>query len=222
MRRADAPIALAVPLWVWWSVWEGGYPVTVWVPGLLYLVAVCVLLWRALPRPPLTGARRWALVAAGLLTAFTALSVLWADDRGLAWTTAARTALYTLSVAIPLVWPPSATAVRGGVLAFAGAALTGLAVALVRAFDDGATLVDGRLTEPTGYPNATAALLIMASFALLPLVVERGRGVAARAGLLGVAGFLAGASLLAQSRGAVAAVAITLLAAVAVGPRRLA
>src|SRR5437762_3502475 len=89
---ADGPaLLLSLPLWLWWAVWRGGYPTTVWAPGLLYLAALAALLAWAVPRPPLGRTRATALVALVALAAWSALSLLWAPDRGLAWDAAGRT-----------------------------------------------------------------------------------------------------------------------------------
>src|SRR5204863_101112 len=68
--------------------------------------------------------------------------------------------LLALALALPLLWPPASRAAAAGAAALTATALLAAAVALIRAGGDVSTLVGGRLTEPLGYPNAMAALLL--------------------------------------------------------------
>src|SRR5689334_25322383 len=97
---------------------DGGYAVTTWAPGALLLVALlAVCAWplplrvAELPRP--------VVVALGALAAFTAwsyLSIAWADDQGVAWEGANRTLLYLVVFALFAAWrqrPETAALVLG-------------------------------------------------------------------------------------------------------------
>lgn len=220
-----AGLLLAVPLWLWWALAGGGFAAVRWLPGLAALAACGALLCALLPRPPLRGARAWALGGAAALSAWSGISLLWAGDRGAAWLGAERTALYAGALALPLLWPPSARVLRGALAAFVACALVAAGAALAGLADAGA-LIDGRLANPGGYPNAAAALLLMAAFpALLLGSAPRPAGgalraVAPRALALGAGGALAATAVLAQSRGSVAVAAVGAVALLALAPSR--
>src|SRR5690606_14672831 len=89
----------------------GGQPLTTWVPGALLLaglLAVALLAlpgrWSAAPRPV-----RAAVVLLGAFTAWSALSILWADDQGSAWQGTNRTLLYLIVFALFALWPQRST-----------------------------------------------------------------------------------------------------------------
>lgn len=203
-----------VPLWVWWAAWEGGYPPSVWLVGPPFLATIAVALAVRAPRPRLRGAPAWALAALVALTVWTWASLLWAGSPESALLGAERRSLLLAAFALPLLWPPSPAALRACVAALCGAALLSAGVGLAAARLDTAALLDGRLTDPTGYPNAQAALPAMAALAALvlaahlPTRLERSLGWSA-------GGALAALAVLSQSRGAVAATALALLVLVA-------
>jgi O-Antigen ligase len=223
-------LLLAVPLWVWWAL-DGGYDAVTFLPGIAALAGIAAALTLGVARPALTGRRRFALAAFAALAAWSALSVIWAGDRGAATVGAERAVLGAAAAALALLWPPSLRALRLAVgLLVAGVALAA-ALALAGIGAPGA-LDDGRLTAPMGYPNATAALLLAAAAAALTLgVVARPArrsptgpdgapaggapmALAARLGrdaALGAGGGMAATALLTQSRGSI------VLAAVAAG-----
>ncbi len=219
---AEGPaLLLSVPLWVWWACWRGAYPATVWVPGLAYLALVAVLLAVLVPRPPLRGARAVALAGILALAAWSSLSLLWADEKGFAWEGAGRTWLAAAAFALPTLWPPTRRALLGGAAAFPVAVACGMVAGLLPALADATGLSEGRLQAPTGYANATGALCVMGALPALVLCARRERAPGLRVALLALAGALAGAALLTQSRGAVAAAAAGLLIAFAIGPGRV-
>src|SRR5258708_17793837 len=91
---ADALPGLAgVGVLVVWSTDQGGFFASSWYPGALFLLAVLVVAAVADPAsvlrlPPIT---RVALGAFALFTAWTYLSITWADAKGVAWDGANRT-----------------------------------------------------------------------------------------------------------------------------------
>src|SRR4029453_237199 len=117
MRESASPLAArvatvligALPLGIFlvWAAVDGGYPPTLWYPGALALVALLVLvlvsapqLLGTLPRVALVG-----LCLFGGFTLWSALSILWAEDKGEAWDAANRTLLYLAVYAVFLLWP---------------------------------------------------------------------------------------------------------------------
>jgi O-antigen ligase len=216
-----AGLLVALPLWVWWAVWKGGYPPTVFLAGIGYLALAMVALQLFAPRARLGGAAGWALAALAALSAWTFASMLWADDRGAAEIAAMRQILLLGSFALPVMWPPSSRALIAGLFALPAVALCGAISAFGAALGDASTLVDGRLTGPTGYANASGALFACGILPALVLGSRRELAVPLRAISLAAAGALSGALVLTQSRGAIAALALVLLLAFLVLPSRL-
>jgi len=219
----DAPaLLLTAPLWIWWALVEGGYPPAVWLLSVPYLTAAAAMLTLLVPRPPLRGARRVAVVALGILVAWTWLSVLWAADRGSALLGAERTLAYALAFALPVLWPPGVRGIRVALLTVVAASAAAVAVSLAATADATESFAEsGRLVAPTGYVNATAALWATGAVTALVVAADALRSVPVRAAALGVAAALAGATLLTQSRGAVAGAVVALAVAFALMPHRI-
>ncbi|MFN8174375.1 MAG: O-antigen ligase family protein [Solirubrobacteraceae bacterium] len=218
---AEGPaLLLSIPLWIWWACWKGAFPATVWIPGLAYLAVVAVMLAVAVPRPPLSGARAVALAGLLALAAWSSASLLWADEGGFAWEGAGRAWLAVAAFALPALWPPARRALLVATAALPLAAACGALSALVAALADASSLSEGRLEDPAGYANASGALFVMGALPALVLAARRERAPALRVALLALAGVLAGAALLTQSRGAVAAAVAGIAVAFAAGPGR--
>ena len=216
-----AGLLVAVPLWVWWAVWKGGYPPAVFLVAIGYLALAAVALYLFAPRPRLGGASAWALGALAALSAWTLASLLWADDRGAAEVASARQVLLLASFALPALWPPTARALLVGVAAVPLVALCGAVSALGGALADVSTMVDGRLSGPTGYANASAALMAIGILPALVLGSRRELAIPLRALSLAAAGALLGTFVLTQSRGGLGALALVLLLAFLFVPGRL-
>lgn len=216
-----AGLLLAVPLWAWWAVWKGGYPAAVFLPGIVYLAAAVAVLWAFAPRPRLSRPAAAALAALTALTLWTLASVIWADDRGAAEVVSGRTVLLLASFALPLLWPPSRRALEAGLALLPAIALAGGISALAAVLGDPELLLDGRLVEPTGYVNATAALMAIGAVPALLLASRRELAPALRVAMLTASGPLLAIFVLTQSRGAVPALALALLIALVLLPGRL-
>ena len=90
------PGFVAVGVLVWWSTDQGGYFQKTFYPGTVLVLGVLVATAIGAPAS-FRGLPRMALVALGALAAFTAwsfLSISWADAPGPAWDAANRTLLY--------------------------------------------------------------------------------------------------------------------------------
>ena len=216
-----AALFVMVPLWLWWATWKGGYPPAVFLVGIGYLALATVALLLFAPRSRLGGAPASALAALAALTAWMLASMLWADDRGAVEVTAARQVVLLASFALPLLWPPTARALLVAAAALPLVALCGAVSAFGGALADAGTLVDGRMVGPTGYPNASAALMAIGILPALVLGSRRELAVPLRATLLAAAGALSGTLVLTQSRGGLAALAIALAVALLLSPGRL-
>ena len=216
MRESASPLAArvatvligALPLGIFlvWAAVDGGYPPTLWYPGALALVALLVLvlvsspqLLGTLPRVALAG-----LCLFGGFTLWSALSILWAEDKGEAWDAANRTLLYLAVYAVFLLWPWRA---RHGA-ALLGAYTLGVAgiaaattVSLFSADDPYSFFIGGRYAEPVGYLNANCALFLSAFWPAVFFASRRETPWWLRGLFLATAGFLLEQAILPQSRG---------------------
>lgn len=195
----------------------GWYPAAVVLGALLGASAIAV-------RPALPS--KALMAALGLMLGYTLwsfLSITWAEQQGVAWDGANRTAVYLLVLALFSLWPVTAGGARI-LLGTLGLGLAGLGVVeLLRA--DGAAepilyFVDARLAEPAGYVNANVALWTIGLLPCLYLAISREVHPIFRGLALGGAGVLACLSLLGQSRGWILAVPVAALAFVAFTPYR--
>jgi hypothetical protein len=207
-----------LPVFLWWAVWRGGQPPAVWLASLVFLcVAALLLVLARAPRMP-RGPLLVALLAGLALVAWSGLSLLWAQgDRQAALLATLRLALFWLVLALPALWPPSAAALRAGLVVFVAAVAAGGVSALAAG---GVPLVDGRLVAPTDYVNATAVLFGSGALVAVALAARAGTGWLWRAVFVGAAAPLLGLSLLAESRGATAALAVTVIIALVLSPWR--
>ena len=203
---------------------EAGFRITTWAPVALLALALLVVTSLAVGLPP-RPARPVAL-ALGLMTAYTAwtyLSILWAEQQGPALDGANRTLLYLLILAIFASWPVGA---RAGRLLLAliglGLAVLGL-VELIRVHVSDQPVgffLEGRLVEPAGYVNANVALWTVGLLACLSLAADRNSPLALNGAALGGAGVLAALALLGQSRGWLLALPLGLVVLVLMAPGR--
>jgi O-Antigen ligase len=220
----SAPLlAVATVLFVWMGADEGGFHGTTFLPMTLALLALLVVGLLALPLPRPSRAQ-WAAI--GLIAGYAAwsyLSIIWADQQGMAWDGANRTAMYAIVLALFALWP-----IRGSVAA-AIAAVYALGIAglgIVELIRAGATenpiafLNEGRLSEPTGYANANVALWMTAFWPALLLAGRRELPAWLRGPLLGSAGLLVALAMLGQSRGWVVIMPAMVLLAIVLIPGR--
>ncbi len=209
------PPLVAVGVLVFWTVDGGGFFPTSWYPGALALLALLAVVavtgpsaWRDLPGPA-----RVAIAALAAYTAWSYLSIAWADDQGIAWEGANRTLLYLVLLAL---MARSAARAEGPALALGAwtLAVAGIAVAALLALPDAlgggtATFRPG-LEQPLGYSNANAAMWLMAAWPALALAACREVPAWLRAIFAAAVVVLADASLLSESRGAVVSAGIVL------------
>jgi tetratricopeptide (TPR) repeat protein len=223
----DAPVTLlllgGVAVLAVLAASSAGYPVTAWGPGGLVLLALLLAAALLLPHQ-LQAVPRATLLAGGLLLAYVLwsyTSILWAGDQGAAWTGANRTLVFLIAFALFGLWPQrgrtGAAALTAWVLAIAGIAV--VEAIRVHGTGDASLFVDGRLDAPAGYPNANAALFMMAFWPAAILSGSREVSAALRGLFAGAAVVLAGVALLSQSRGSILALPVMLLLALLVAPR---
>ncbi len=216
-------LLVAVVLFVWIGADEGGFYGTTFLPATLVLLALLLVGLFALPTPHPSPAQWTAIGLIAGYALWSYLSILWADQQGLAWDGANRTAMYAIAFALFALWPIRGRAGAAVAATYAlGVAGLGM-VELIRASGADnpiAFLNEGRLSEPTGYANANVALWMTAFWPALLLAGRREVPTAARGLLLGSAGLLAALAMLGQSRGWVVIMPAMALLAVAVIPGR--
>lgn len=206
------------------SLFDGGYTETVWYPIALFVLALFVLV--LLLAPPSRGERSRAFDVAvavfGAFTLWTFLSILWADTPGDAWEGANRTLLYWLGFTLVGLrpWPPAAArAALTFVVLGVGAVAVGLLVDSAVRDDASTLLLQGRVSEPFGYANATANFWLIAFFPAVHLAIGRESPPWARGVFLAVAVLLLSTAVLSQSRGALLAFGVAAAIFVVLHPR---
>jgi hypothetical protein len=217
---------LALPVfaaWIWWDASVSPSRLGSLGAVLVGLLAVG-LVTQADELGPLDTPRR---ILAGGLVAFTAwsfLSVVWADFPAAAWAGANRTLVYAAAFSLFFLWPwrdrdlVLTAGLVGAVVALSAAA----AVIRLLAAPSAAELLDeGRLAYPTGYANGNAALWTMGALLTIPLAAARELAPWARSLLLAGSTILVGLGVLAQSRGWLVGLPVAAILLLACGRDRL-
>jgi len=219
-----APGALAFAAVGWTALVSGGFFPTAWGwPALAFLVLLAAAAIAA-DRYTLTRLDRIALGALAAFTAWTTLSALWAPGAGLPIEAAELALVYAAGLACFLAFASrtSADALPIGVLcAVLPIAAYALATRLVpdhvgRYEPSAGYLLGGTL----GYWNALGLLVAIASLAALGLVADSD-DVRVRAGAAASLVLLLPTLYFTFSRGASAALALGIVVAAALDPRRL-
>ncbi|HEY2935531.1 MAG TPA: O-antigen ligase family protein [Gaiellaceae bacterium] len=208
-----------------WAADGGGFSPLTWYPGAILLLALLAVAWTGggvLWRRS-HGAGRASIVLFAAFTVWSFASIAWAGDRGAAWDGANRTLLYLVVylVAARWRWSIGAAATTLGAIAV-GFAAVGL-VTLWQVAHSAAPqsfFIGSRLVAPTGYPNATAALYLLAFWPALCLGSRREVPRAVRGLALGLAGLLLQLSLIPESRGALLSLPVVLVLYFALVPGR--
>jgi hypothetical protein len=208
-----AAALLLIALW-----FDGAFAVRSWAPlGVFALVALAATRLTAVRGPALAmAAAIWAYAVWSLA------SVAWGDAPGRAFEGGARNLLYAAIVSLPLVTLPTrALAVRTAQFVTAGLGALVLAT-LVAALAGGADLfLAGRLDDPVGYRNGTAALFALAFWPLACVAAERRAHALLRAAACALALTALGLAFLTQSRGVLIGFASGAVVALWLGPDRL-
>jgi hypothetical protein len=226
-RRPELiPGLLGVGVFIALACSEGGYDVTSWAPAglfLLVLLAIATFVYRD-RFGELEPANRIAVLFLAGFVAWNFASIAWADVQGTAWDGANRALVYLIVYSLF-----SVVAWRVGTVGFIlGLYSLGLAVAgavvLIDASgssDAALSLISGRLAEPTGYPNAVAALFVGGFWPAIYLASRRETPWPVRGLMLATAGFLIQIALMAQSRGSLIVLPIALLIYLLLVPNRI-
>jgi tetratricopeptide (TPR) repeat protein len=215
------PGLLLVVLLLAWASEGGGYAATDWYPGALFLLGLLAVMALA-DGGTFAKAARSNAIAVGIFAAFAAwslLSILWANAKDDAWDGGNRVFMYLIVFAIVGLVPatPHRSAVVLGAFSLGVTVLTALTFFLG---DPGETFSKGRLAEPIGYANATAALCLMAVWPAITLALAREVPMLLRGLMLGSAAVLLQLAVLAESRGAVFALPLAAIVYLALVPSR--
>jgi hypothetical protein len=193
----------------------GYYDRTAWAPlGLGAAVLLVMLAFGSKRR--LNTMAMTAAIGMVVLVALSFASILWAESRESAWTSANQLAVYALVFAIGLIAIRTRTTAWSTMMMLGAPALVS-AVVLAAQFIVGGgagAFMDGRLSAPIGYANGTAALLLMGSWPWIGLA-ERVRSRWWHAAAVSAASLTASVAILTQTRAvllaAVASIALTML-----------
>ncbi|HEX2015271.1 MAG TPA: O-antigen ligase family protein [Solirubrobacteraceae bacterium] len=219
-----APSALLLILIAVLAARHGGYAATAWYPAGLTALAILVVASllsqpRRHERSPLVER---ALAAYAVFCVLGLASTLWADVPGQAWDSANRAVVYGIALAIVALRPWSHRAAVYALLAVAVVVAGVAAGTLIDTAhgDPARVLLQGRLSLPFGYANATADFWLIGFWPALWLACEPQLLWPLRGLALGISGLLLETALLSQSRGAVIGFVLTALMFIALVPRR--
>jgi hypothetical protein len=220
------PAVPLLALLTWWTIDDGGYNATKWLPGTILAVALLAMVAalrpsgsRALPRSV-----RIALAGLGGFVAFSYLSIAWADQPGAALQGSHRALLYAAIAATVALLPWTVGAVKAAVGALVAAAGIAAVVTLAKLHGASGTaglFLDGQLIFPTGYHNAAAALFTMAALPAVVLASRRDTPLLVRPLLLATATLCESLALMTESRGWLFTLPVVLLVTLAIVPRRV-
>jgi O-antigen ligase len=220
-----SPLLLALVVFLVWAALDGGYASVKWLPGTVFVIGLVVIVALGEGRP-LAG-RRALMVACLFLAAFTAwsfLSIAWADVKGDAWDGANRTLLY-LCVFVLFAWRPVPARIGAFLLgAFVlGTSAIGMAEFLRVVHDHQVQgfFIGGRLSTPISYPNANAALFLAPFLPAVFLASRREIHPVLRGAMLACAGLLLELATMCQSRASLVALPLTGLVFLVISPGRL-
>lgn len=227
-RRPTAlllPGVLALLAGVAIAPFDGGFRETTWYPIALFLAALAALVLVVAPPVRIGRSRPFdlALGAFVLFMLWTFASIAWAAVPGNAWDAANRALLFVLAFALAGLRPWPAGAARAAlwlVAAGVGAIAIGLLVVTATESEPAELFLQGRLSEPVGYANATANLFLLGAFPAIGLAVAREERWPLRGVALALATVLLSTALLTQSRGGVIAFAVTAAVFLVLHPRR--
>ena len=212
--RAAPTAALAgvVLLATWMGYAYGGYFATEWAPATLLLAVLGFILALAGVLRGIGGG--WSGAALGLFAgyaAWTFASILWSPNRGDAWVGAGQTLLYVMMFGLTLAFL-ALGASRRWVLAASVLGPAALAAYTLRnlSVDPGALFESDRLAGTVGYYNGQAAFLLVPFWVAIYLAGSRRLHPLLRGLVLAGATLNIEVAALAQSRGALVAMALSL------------
>ena len=223
---AAVPGLAVVALLIVWAADNGGYDPGTWYWGALALLSLAAITIAVLgiDRIGLSPASRLAVAAFAAYVAWSYLSILWAQAPGTALEGSNRALLYLIAFAFMAALPWTAPGAAVALSVFALAIGTIAAVMLLRlesASHLSTLVVDGRISPPTGYFNATAALFTIGALVSIALASRRELPAALRGLLLAMATAGLQLAVAGQSRGWLFTLPLVALATLAIVRDRL-
>ena len=216
---AAAPVALTGLLLLLEAWSQGAAALRHWAPVAVF---VLVALACASGAKPLRGLALVAVLGLWGYAGWALLSALWADSPGRAVEASVRDALYAGMFTLPLTTIPSATVARRlGAALVAGLAVIVGATYLALLIDGPSLFLAGRLDDPVGYRNGTAALFALSFWPLICVACVRHSHVLLRAGAMALAVMALGLAFLTQSRGVMLGFVAGGVVAILLGPDRV-
>jgi O-Antigen ligase len=205
----------AVAVWLVWAAHDGGFAPEQWLPGALIDIGLLtVLLASRAARQSVQRAGLPALAFGGYVV-LSYLSILWAQVRGDALDGANRTLLYWVVFVFFAGAPLTERARLLLTATWAYAVVTIGAVDFLHASTATGPrgfFILGRFAKPISYPNANAALFLMAFLPLQVIASRREQHVAIRATATVGSCLALELALLGQSRGSVVALPLAVVA----------
>ncbi len=194
----------------------GYYDFTTWAPLGTGAVVLLVMLSFG-PTPALGRYGRTVALGLGLLLGLSFASMLWAESRDSAWTSANQIGIYAVVFAIGLIAIRERTTARAAMLILGLPALLSALILAAQFIAGGGSsdFLQGRLESPMGYINGTAGLFVMGIWPWFGLAESFGSR-RLRAAAVGAAALIATTAVLTQTRAIVlASVAATVLVLIA-------
>src|ERR1700722_1867529 len=227
-RMAHTPLVVpalfTIGVMLVWAVHNGGYDADTWYWGALALAAVLTAMIIGRGRPRLSRLSVAALTFFALYVAWSYLSIAWAQSPGDALQGSNRVLLYLLLFALMLVIPWTPKAALIALLTFVlgvGVIAIVLLVRLASADHLAGLVIGGRLSAPTGYFNATAALFTMDALAAIVLATRCELPAVVRGALIAFACAGLQLAVTVQSRGWLFTLPLVAIVAIALVPDRL-
>jgi len=221
-RSLALAVAIAQPAVFGVSCLFGGYySLSAWGAIALASFALIVPLL-ALRRIDPTPAARVALTGLGLLVAWAALSMFWAESVDNAWTEVNRLSLYTATVVIGLSALREARHARVAINVVTLAVCAVVAYLTVRMLTGSGVglFIDDRISLPMGYTNGEAGFFLMGFWCCLAGAEPGGRA-ALRGVALAFAALVFDLLVLTQSRAIIPALVVSVAVILIAFPRRL-
>ena len=205
---------------------DGAYAGTVWYPVALIALGILVTLALSV-RGVFGGLSRASVGATGCFAGFTAwsfASIAWAAVQGDAWDGANRTLFYGLVFVLLADWRASGRALWPPLMVISCiVAVEGVVTVeqIIHTNDPSQFAIGTRLSEPLGYPNATAALFMIMAWLMIGLASRPWLPAPARGLAFGLAGLHATLNLLTESRGSAYTLPLVVVAYFVLVPGRL-
>jgi hypothetical protein len=198
----------------------GYYDFSSWAP--LGIGAVVLLVMLAFgPAPALGRYGRSAATGLGLLLVLSFASMLWAESRDSAWTSANQIAVYAVVFAIGVLAIRERASARAVMFVLGLPALLSaivLAVAFI-AGAGGSDFLQGRLSNPVGYINGTAGLFVIGIWPWFGFAESLGSRWL-RSAAIAAAALIAATAVLTQSRAIVLATVVATVLVLIAAPGR--